>query len=106
MPGMFCRVSIDLGGRDDALLVPLGALIGRSKGTSRSSVVGKQRGDSAVFIVREGKANRVAIKLGVERGGYGEVLDGLAEGDQVVTEGQVALQDGRAVRVIKAKKRD
>lgn len=101
MPGMFCRVRIDLGGRDNVLLVPLGALVGQSKsGSSAASVVGDDRGDNAVFVVREGKVKRTKIRVGAERKGYGEVLVGLEEGAVVVTEGHIGLRDGRAVRVI------
>lgn len=85
-PGMFGRVRIDYDHRTDALVVPRVALL--------------DDGDPAVYRVRDGKVARVAVKLGYAEGAWVEILDGLAEGDQVVTAGKVALRDGTAVQVI------
>lgn len=40
------------------------------------------------------------MKLGYAEGPWVEIREGLAEGDQVVTAGKVALRDGTAVQVI------
>jgi RND family efflux transporter MFP subunit len=50
-------------------------------------------GDAAV-------ARRVEVRLGQWVGTQVEVMDGLAEGDRVVTEGAAYLQDGETVRVL------
>lgn len=85
-PGMFGRIRIDYDQRADALVVPRLALL--------------DDGEPAVFRVREGKVGRVQVKLGYAEGPWVEIRDGLAEGDQVVTAGKVALRDGSAVQVI------
>ncbi|MGS1079354.1 efflux RND transporter periplasmic adaptor subunit [Pseudoxanthomonas beigongshangi] len=85
-PGMFSRIRIDYDQRADALVVPRIALL--------------DDGDPAVFVVREGKAARVPVKLGYVDGEWLEVREGLKPGDRVVTAGKVALRDGSAVQVI------
>jgi len=85
-PGMFSRIRIDYDQRADALVVPRIALL--------------DDGDPAVFVVRDGKAARVPVKLGYVDGEWLEVREGLKPGDRVVTAGKVALRDGSAVQVI------
>ncbi|MEE7559301.1 efflux RND transporter periplasmic adaptor subunit, partial [Xanthomonas sp. Kuri4-2] len=87
-PGMFGRIRIDYDQRADALVVPRLALL--------------DDGEPAVYRVRAGQVARVAVKLGYAEGAWVEIRDGLAEGDQVVTAGKVALRDGSAVQVIGA----
>lgn len=57
-------------------------------------------GQPAVFKVMDGKAVMVKIRLGVRRAAQVEVLEGLAEGDVVVTAGQLKLRDGASVKPI------
>ncbi|NHF65678.1 efflux RND transporter periplasmic adaptor subunit [Xanthomonas hortorum] len=85
-PGMFGRIRIDYDQRKDALVIPRLALL--------------DDGEPAVFVVRNGKASRVPVKLGYAEGPWLEVRQGLKEGDQVVTAGKVALRDGTAVQII------
>jgi HlyD family secretion protein len=58
-----------------------------------------------VFVVRDGVATFVPVKVGIAGERYFEVLSGLAEGDQVIT-GPFAsvrsLRDGDAVTVTAA----
>ncbi|MEN1959658.1 efflux RND transporter periplasmic adaptor subunit [Luteimonas sp. MJ246] len=86
-PGMFARIGIDYDNRAAALAIPRGALL-------------EDDGEPAVFLVRDGKAVRTAIKTGYVDGGFIEVRDGLVEGDRVITAGKIALRDGSAVQVI------
>ncbi len=88
-PGMFGRVRIDYDQRADAMVIPRVALL-------------EGDGDPAVFVVRAGKAQRVAVKLGYTDGAWAEVRGGLKLGDPVVTAGKVALRDGSAVQVLGA----
>ncbi len=85
-PGMFGRIRIDYDQRKDALVIPRLALL--------------DDGEPAVFVVRNGKASRVPVKLGYAEGPWLEVRQGLKEGDQVVTAGKVALRDGTVVQII------
>lgn len=86
-PGMFGRLGIVYDERDAALTVPRIALIEGS-------------GESAVFVVRDGKAVRTVLQLGYVNGEYAEVLDGLDAGEQVITKGRVAVRDGAPVEVL------
>jgi HlyD family secretion protein len=53
---------------------------------------------SAVFRVVDNKARRQMVTLGRQNGLEAEVLDGLAEGDQVVVHPSDQIEDGKAVR--------
>ena len=85
-PGLFVRVRLLFGERQNVLMVPEQAI-----------VPGVQ---PAVFKVIDGKATLVKVRLGVRRAAQVEVLEGLAEGDVIVTAGQLKLRDGAAVRPI------
>lgn len=52
-----------------------------------------------VFTLIEGKAKRVEVKTGRRKPGYVEIMTGLKEGQLIVAEGLVGLQDGMAVKV-------
>ncbi|MBL8428585.1 MAG: efflux RND transporter periplasmic adaptor subunit [Dechloromonas sp.] len=85
-PGMFVRVRLLFGERKGVLMVPEQAIV--------------PGGRPAVFKVVDGKASLVKISLGVRRAAQVEVVDGLADGDLVVTAGQLKLRDGAAVRPV------
>jgi RND family efflux transporter MFP subunit len=56
-------------------------------------------GAAAVFVHREGRVERRAVRLGQARGNEHEVIAGLSDGDAVVTTGVNELRDGQPVRV-------
>ncbi|WP_447730486.1 efflux RND transporter periplasmic adaptor subunit [Pseudoxanthomonas suwonensis] len=85
--GMFGRLSINYDQRADALVVPRTALL-------------EDGGEPAVYVVRDGHAARVGLRLGYNDGGWVEVREGLAEGDAVVVAGKAALREGTAVQVL------
>lgn len=85
-PGMFVRVRILFGERKGVLMAPEQAI-----------VPGKQ---PLVFKVVEGKAVATKVVLGVRRAAQVEIVAGLADGDVVVTAGQLKLRDGVPVRAI------
>lgn len=58
-------------------------------------------GNSQVFVVNDSVAKLVKVTAGRIFGEEVEVLQGLKEGDVVVTSGQINLQDGTKVSVIK-----
>ncbi len=87
--GMFGRVRIVYDQRNDALVVPRAALMGDDQ-------------DASVFVVEEATAKRRKVKLGYSDNGKVEVVEGVQEGEKVVTLGQAALRDGAKVEVIKA----
>lgn len=87
--GMFGRVNVIYSQREDVLTVPRSALL-------------QDQGEPAVFAVRDGKAVRQTVQLGYINGEVAEVVSGLAEGDQVVTTGKVAVREGTELQVLNA----
>ncbi len=61
--------------------------------------VREQDGKQIVFVVREGKAERRAIRAGTLRGNEQDVLAGVDAGDQVVVSGFEVLKDGQKVEI-------
>lgn len=88
-PGMFGRVRIEYDNRADALTVPREALI-------------EGDGETAVFVVREGKAARVPVQVGYLDGSLAEIRAGLEDGEQVVTLGKATLREGARVEAVNA----
>ena len=86
-PGMFSRLNINYDQRADALVVPRTALL-------------EDGGEPAVYVVRDGKAQRTVLKLGYNDARWVEVREGLKPGEQVVIAGKAALREGSAVQVI------
>lgn len=86
-PGLFARVRLIVDERPDALVVPEQALVPR----------GEQR---YVFKVVDGKAALTEVQLGQRRGGDVEIVEGLAEGETVITAGQLKIRDGVPVTVL------
>lgn len=87
-PGMFVRVSVLLGRREDAILVDKRSL----------SYEGEQ---PRLFVVQDGRARLVYPRLGIGTDQKVEVIEGVAEGDLVVVLGQSKLKDGALVKVVR-----
>lgn len=85
-PGLFARVTLNLELREDALSVPEQAIV-------------PQGDNHFVFKIDDGKAKLTKVTIGMRREGRVEIVDGLAEGDKVVTAGQIKIRDGGAVTV-------
>jgi len=92
-PGMFVRVRVIVGERQNALLVPEEAIVPQGE-------------EFYVYKVVDGAARRVPVKTGVRRGATVEIVQGLAPGDQVVTAGMRLTRDGQPVRVLPTTKSD
>jgi len=88
-PGMFVRVALTMSTRPNAITVPEEALWPQGK-------------DNYVFVVVDDKAMLTKVELGNRRPGEVEIVQGLAAGDVVVTEGQIKLRDGAPVMVMGA----
>ncbi len=86
-PNMTATIRIADYSKKNSLSVPLNAI---------------QRSDTStfVFINKDGIAKRQAVKIGDTYGGKSEVLSGLSQGDQVVTEGASDIEDGDKIRVL------
>jgi membrane fusion protein (multidrug efflux system) len=55
----------------------------------------------SVFVIRDGKAVRRKVKIGLRRPGVVEILEGVETGEQVVVGGQMRLSDGAGVVIKK-----
>lgn len=66
------------------LAVPVGALF-------------RDGSDWAAFVLRDGRATLQIITLGERNGDHAQILDGLAEGDQVILHPSDRIDDGTAV---------
>jgi membrane fusion protein (multidrug efflux system) len=84
-PGMFLTVRLSRGAVD-ALMVPEQALV-------------PEQGDVFVFVVADGVAEKRRVRIGERRVGDVQIVEGLSEGELVVTEGTQKLRDGAAVRL-------
>ena len=88
-PGMFVRVSMFLG-EEEAFVVPANVVL-QQEGTN----------NRFVFVNRNGIAERSPVRIGKR---YDEMLeiisDELAEGDNLVVDGQTKLSEGDIIKVI------
>ncbi len=85
--GMFGRLDIAYDEKADALLAPRAALLEGEQNT-------------AVFVVRGGKAVRVPVQTGYTQNDQIEIRSGLQLGDQVITAGKAAVRDGAKVTIL------
>lgn len=93
-PGMFARVTTVFGERERAKVIPEEAIVPQGGRQFVIKVVNGTEKDSQV-------SKRVEVKVGIRRPGRVEILDGLSEGDTVVTAGHQRLQkDGTVIKVI------
>jgi membrane fusion protein, multidrug efflux system len=83
-PGLFARVILYTGGMKDTVVVPNTALL--------------YEGDQIrVYVVEDDKAKERLVKLGNKYGDEMEIVEGIKEGDKVVTAGQQGLSEGAKV---------
>jgi len=93
-PGMFARVTVAFGERDKAKVIPEEAIVPLG---GKSYVIRLKPGAAAGSRLSQ----RVEVKLGIRQPGRVEILEGLDEGDTVVTAGQQRIQrDGTEVSVM------
>jgi len=86
-PGMYARVRLTVDRRPNALTVPRGA-------------VADLEGKRGVFMLENGVARFHEVKTGLQDNERVEVLEGLTEGQRVVTVGTLALRDGDRISVV------
>ena len=86
--GMFTHVSLNYDTRQNATLLPRKAMLALDDKIN-------------VFVVNdEGIANKVAIKIGYQEGGFVEVLEGLSGNEEVVVTGHQNLKDKALVDIV------
>jgi membrane fusion protein, multidrug efflux system len=86
-PGMYARVRLTVDRRQNALTVPRGAI---------ADIEGKR----GVFMLENGVARFHEVKTGLQDNERVEILEGLNEGQRVVTVGTLALRDGDRISVV------
>ena len=88
LPGMFARVELVKHVYEDAVALPLYAII-------------TQEDERFVFIEKEGRVEKRRVTLGTLIGWEVHITSGLKAGERVVVVGHRLLDDGQAVEVIK-----
>ncbi|WMI82439.1 efflux RND transporter periplasmic adaptor subunit [Anaerotignum sp. MB30-C6] len=82
--GMFAEVDFVKNYLENVLTVPVNSVL-------------SENGQNYVYIVEDGIAKKMAVKLGFDHGDNIEILEGLSENMLVVTKGQQYVSDGLAV---------
>jgi HlyD family secretion protein len=85
-PGMYARVMLTVGTRQNALVVPRNAVV---------DVEGKR----GVFVPQENRAQFRAVETGLQDETRVEITNGLTEGARVITTGALALRDGDPIQL-------
>ena len=88
LPGTFVQVKIPLEETPDALMIPTESIIPILKGQK-------------VFVSRNGKAKEVQVRTGLRNDARIQVLEGLQEGDTVITTGIMSLKNGVPLKITK-----
>jgi len=126
-PGMTASVEIITNTKKNILTVPLAAVTTRAvdekegdkkEGEDKeksdedkdSQVSGSEEMEEVVFVMRDGKATKVKVKTGISDFDRIEILEGLKEGDEVISgpfiEVSKRLNDGDKVEVKKEEKKE
>jgi membrane fusion protein, multidrug efflux system len=85
-PGMFANVTLVIGQRKGALMVPTVALMKDDQGYY-------------LFTATRDTANRVRTQIGTEQNGRTEILSGLDTGETIITTGQQFVKDRGPVTI-------
>ena len=88
LPGMFVRVSLNLDVEENALMVPAESLIPELDGYK-------------VFVVRDGIVEEAKVTIGTRTERKVQIVDGIREGDLVLTTGVLQVRSGMAVNATK-----
>ncbi|MCG8582600.1 MAG: efflux RND transporter periplasmic adaptor subunit [Bacteroidales bacterium] len=106
-PGMSATVDIQTNTRYNTLTVPIQSVTTRPDSIMTDSIkmeVDKDKRIEVVFVVEEGKAVQKKVVPGIQNTKYIEILEGLAEDDEVVSGPYSAisrkLKSGNAVQVV------
>ncbi len=88
--GMFGRIALPLGAKQETMLIPPNALI--------------QRGQlQGVYVVNTNDAQSIAVlrwvKTGQQRDGKVEIVSGVMEGDRIITSNTEQLSDGQPIAI-------
>lgn len=88
LPGAFAEVTLALGNKQQALMIPNQAIIPQAR-------------DKQVIVSKGGKAKFVSVKTGVRQASMIEITDGLQAGDTICTTGILFLRPNAPVNFSK-----
>jgi len=86
LPGAYANVTVNLKNYDATILVPTQSIV-------------PELGGKKVFVVRNGKAEAVPVETGIRQDTYIQVLEGLEEGDTIITTGVLQIRSGAEVSI-------
>ena len=86
--GTYVKVNVNMSNKENVLMIPRDAIVSSLK-------------DPSVYLVKNNIAQLMKIGVGRNFNSFIEVVSGLNEGDQVVTNGQINLTGSSKVSVIK-----
>jgi membrane fusion protein (multidrug efflux system) len=89
-PGMLVNARIGLEKKEDAILLPIGALV-------------KEKTASFLFTCIDGKARKVEVQTGFNDGTNTEISSGLKPDDLVILPGPQAVHDGQKIKIATGK---
>jgi membrane fusion protein, multidrug efflux system len=81
IPGAFANVLLSFGENKNAIMIPTEAIIPQEK-------------EKSVIIAKKGKAHFVYVKTGVRQASKVEIIEGIQQGDTVITNGIQFLKEG------------
>jgi RND family efflux transporter MFP subunit len=87
-PGMFATAIFNIDGNTRTTPV-----------ISREAIVGGMK-DPHVFVVKDSKAYKVAVQVGISEGKHIEITDGISSDDTIVKSGQINLIDGTEISIL------
>ncbi len=85
-PGMFARVSLILEKKENALIVPIKAVL-------------NENNRKFTFVINDKTAHKREVKTGIYQKDSLEIVEGLKEADWVIIEGNYGLKDGALVKI-------
>jgi membrane fusion protein, multidrug efflux system len=89
-PGMLVNAKIGLEKKDDTMLLPAPTLV-------------KEKLNSFVFLVVDGRAKKTPVKTGFNDGANFEIVNGLKGEDLAILVGQQVLRDGQPIKLVEGR---
>lgn len=86
-PGFLGRVEIAVDERPQSLAVP-------------SNAIGEDGDERYVYVIEDDRLVRRSVRIGVDRGEWTEVVDGIEEGEIVLGSNPIDMQEGQPVRIV------
>jgi membrane fusion protein (multidrug efflux system) len=88
VPGAFAKVALQLGKNDHSLIVPSQAIIPQAR-------------NKRVIVYKGGKVDFTVVTTGIRDSSYVQVLDGVKEGDTILTTALLAIRPDSKIKLTK-----